>query len=215
VTRSTFAPGAPFVVLEGVEGSGKSTLLSALAQRLVSDARNALVTREPGGTPLGDAIRAVFLDRAVSIAPLTEALLMNAARAQHVSDAIRPALAAGRPVLCDRFVDSTLAYQGYGRGLDLTFLRNLCAAATGGLEPDITFVLDVPVAVSRERTHARTRAADRLESEDDAFHERVRRGFLELAILPRHCVLDGTLPPERVLARALEVLGEFRAAGAT
>ena len=123
MTRSTIAPGAPFVVLEGVEGSGKSTLLSALAERLNSDARNALVTREPGGTPLGDAVRAVFLDRAISITPLTEALLMNAARAQHVSDAIRPALEAGRPVLCDRFVDSTLAYQGYGRGLDLTFLR--------------------------------------------------------------------------------------------
>src|SRR5579862_5788330 len=173
--------GAMFVTVEGVEGSGKSTLLSGLAGRLRSDGRELVATREPGGTPIGDAIREIFLNRSISVAPLTEALLINAARAQHVVDVIAPALASGADVLCDRFVDSTLAYQGYGRGLDLDALRRLCDDATGGLVPDVTFVLDVPLAVSRARTLARERLADRLESEDDAFHERVRQGFLELA----------------------------------
>jgi dTMP kinase len=215
VSRSQVTPAAGagtwFVVVEGIEGSGKSTLLAALAGRLRSDGRDVFVTREPGGTPVGDAVRAVFLDRSISIAPLTEALLINAARAQHVSDAIRPALEGGRPVLCDRFVDSTLAYQGYGRGLDLSFLRDLCHAATGGLVPNLTFLVDVPVEISRARTHSRERAVDRLESEADAFHERVRRGYLELAALPGHCVLDGTLAAEDVVERALQALGAARA----
>jgi dTMP kinase len=215
VIRSKVAPAATFVVVEGVEGSGKSTLLEALADRLRSAGRDPLVTREPGGTPVGDAIRTIFLDRRIAIAPLTEALLINAARAQHVSDTIRPALAAGRPVLCDRYVDSTLAYQGYGRGLNLPFLRELCNAATGGLEPDVTLVVDVPVEVSRARTRSRERAVDRLESEDDAFHERVRQGYLELATLPGHCVLDGTLAPQQVLERALQALHESGTASVT
>ncbi len=206
MSRSRFAPDAAFVVVEGIEGSGKSTLLAALAGRLRSEGQDPFVTREPGGTPVGDAVRALFLDRSVAIAPLTEALLVNAARAQHVSDAIRPALEAGRTVLCDRFVDSTLAYQGYGRRMDLPFLRELCEAATGGLTPGFTLLVDVPIDVSRARTQSRARDADRLESEDDAFHERVRRGYLELAKLPGHCVIDGTLPADRVLERALQLL---------
>ncbi len=208
-------PGAVFVVVEGIEGSGKSTLLAALAARMRSEGDDPFVTREPGGTPIGDAVRALFLDGAVSIAPLTEALLVNAARAQHVSDAIRPALDAGRPVLCDRFVDSTLAYQGYGRGLSVPFLRDLCNAATGGLAPDVTLLVDVPVDVSRARTLSRAREADRLESEDDAFHERVRLGYLELATLSGHCVLDGTLTAERVLEGALQALRALAADGVT
>jgi dTMP kinase len=215
VSRSQFAPGAVFVVVEGIEGSGKSTLLAALASRLHSEGRDAFVTREPGGTPIGDAVRALFLDRSISIAPMTEALLVNAARAQHVSEAIRPALEAGRQVLCDRFVDSTLAYQGYGRGMDVPFLRDLCNAATGGLAPDVTFLVDVPVEVSRARTLSRAREADRLESEDDEFHERVRRGYLELATLPGHCVLDGTLAEDVVLESALQALRAFGAESVT
>jgi dTMP kinase len=194
---------ATFVTVEGIEGSGKSTLLSGLAERLRSDGSEIFVTREPGGTPLGDAVREIFLNRSVAISPLTEALLINAARVQHVTDAIGPALAAGRIVLCDRFVDSTLAYQGYGRGLELRYLRDLCDAATGGLEPDLTLLVDVPVEISRARTRSRHRSVDRLESESDAFHERVRGGYLELARLsPRHRVLDGTLSAQRVLERA-------------
>lgn len=205
-SRSTRA--ASFVTVEGIEGSGKSTLLAGLAARFRSCGDDPLVTREPGGTPLGDAVRAIFLERATAISPLTEALLINAARAQHVSDAIRPALEAGRIVLCDRYVDSTLAYQGYGRGLALDDLRSLCDVATGGLEADVTLLVDVPVDVSRARTRSRGRPVDRLESEDEAFHARVRSGYLELARSPRHCALDGTLPPGDVLELALRGLRE-------
>lgn len=196
-----------FLTVEGIEGSGKSTLLSGLSDRLRSQGREIFVTREPGGTPVGDAIRALFLDRDVSIAPLTEALLVNAARAQHVADRIRPELAAGRIVLCDRFVDSTLAYQGYGRGVDLKVLQSLCDAATGELEPDLTFVLDIPLDLSRSRMIARGRAVDRLEAEGDGFHQRVRDGFLALARGPRYRVLDGTQSPEELLERALREVG--------
>jgi dTMP kinase len=203
-----------FLTVEGIEGSGKSTLLCGLSDRLRSRGLELFVTREPGGTPVGDAIRGIFLDRAVSIAPLTEALLVNAARAQHVADRIRPELAAGRIVLCDRFVDSTLAYQGYGRGVDLTVLRQLCDAATGGLTPALTLVLDVPVETSRRRMGARGVAADRMESEDDGFHERVRAGFLELASGPRYCVLDATRPPDELLERALREVDACLGGGA-
>jgi dTMP kinase len=199
-----------FVTVEGVEGSGKSTLLQGLATRLASDGRDPLVTREPGGSSLGDAIRGIFLDRSLSIQPLTEILLVNAARAEHVATRIRPALDAGRIVLCDRFVDSTIAYQGYGRGVDLNFTRQICDAATGGLHPDLTFVLDVPIEVSRERTLSRRHPADRVEAEGDVFHDRVRAGFLELAgSSPRFRLLDGTLEPAALLERAVAALYEL------
>jgi dTMP kinase len=202
-----------FVAVEGIEGSGKSTLVADLAERLRSSGRDVFVTREPGGTAVGDAVRAIFLDSAISIEPLTEALLMNAARVEHVSRAIRPALAAGRLVLTDRFVDSTLAYQGYGRGLDPAIVQDLCARATGGLLPDVTLLIDVPVGVSRQRTRSRGRAADRLENEDDAFHERVRAGYLELARGPNHLVLDGMLERAELVARALATIERHTGAG--
>ncbi|HEY1976553.1 MAG TPA: dTMP kinase [Candidatus Baltobacteraceae bacterium] len=194
-----------FVTIEGIEGSGKSTLLAGLSERLRG--RQLVVTREPGGTPLGDKIRSIFLDRAIAIDALTEAMLVNAARSAHVIDVIAPALAGGKLVLCDRFVDSTLAYQGYGRGLDLPMLRELCAIATAGLEPDVTLLLDLPVAVSRERTRARHPELDRMESEDDGFHERVRHGFLELARgSNRYLVLDATLDGATLIDRAAEAI---------
>jgi dTMP kinase len=198
-----------FVVIEGIEGSGKSTLMTQLSEHLAAGGHGVVVTREPGGTQLGDAVRAIFLNRAIAISPLTESLLVNAARAQHVADVIRPALADGRIVLCDRFSDSTLAYQGYGRGLDLSSLRAVCATAAGGLEPDLVLLLDVPVSVARARLRERNGPTDRIESEDDDFHERVRRGFLELAADSlRHVVLDGMTPPGHVLHEALR---SFRA----
>lgn len=205
-------PSALFVAVEGIEGSGKSTLCAALAERLRPGGRSVLVTREPGGTPLGDAVRGILLEPSLHVNALTEALLVNAARAQHVADAIRPALLAGTTVLCDRYVDSTLAYQGYGRGVGLDVLSAMCDAATGGLHAGVTIVVDVPVAVSRERLRARGGAADRLEREDDAFHERVRRGYLELAKRPSHFTVDGTQDAGDVLARALRVLGAAMAA---
>jgi dTMP kinase len=198
-----------FITVEGIEGCGKSTLVAALATRLRDAGRETIVTREPGGTPAGDAIRRVFLEPGLSIAPLTEALLINASRAQHVVDLIEPALHRGAVVLCDRFVDSTLAYQGYGRGIDLGFLHTLCEVAAGGRAADLTIVLDVPVAVSRTRAAARDGArADRMEREEPAFYERVRRGFLTLAERsPRHHVFDGTKPPEELVAQALALIG--------
>lgn len=196
-----------FVVVEGVEGSGKSTLVESLAAQLRSEGNDCIATREPGGTILGNAVRNLFLDRTSAIAPLAEAFLVNAARAQHVEEVIRPALAAGRLVICDRFIDSTLAYQGFGRGIDLDVLRRLCDAATGGLEPSLVLVLDVPIAVARKRLGARAQATDRIEIEGDDFHERVRAGFLAVAAdSPYHRVLDGTLAPKRLSEEALAVV---------
>ncbi len=196
-----------FVVVEGIEGSGKSTLVASLAERLRADGYDVTSTREPGGTPLGNSIREMFLNRAATIAPLAEAMLVNAARAQHVADVIRPALVAGRLVICDRFTDSTLAYQGYGRGVDSVALRSLCDVATEGLEPHLVLVLDIPIVVARERLGTRAHATDRIENESDEFHERVRGGFLALAAnSPYHRVLDGTLPAKRLLEEALAVV---------
>ncbi len=197
-----------FITVEGIEGCGKSTLVAALSERLRASGKETIVTREPGGTPAGDAIRKIFLQPELTIAPLTEALLISAARAQHVLDLIEPALRRGAIVLCDRFSDSTLAYQGYGRGIDLKFLRELGNTATGGLEPDLTFVLDIPVAISRERVAARDAGAgDRMEREGTEFYEWVRRGFLDLAQKSRRFkVIDATKPPEEVAAEAYRKL---------
>jgi dTMP kinase len=170
-----------FVVVEGIEGSGKSTLVAGLAARLQLDGYDVVVTREPGGTAVGNAVREIFLSRSFTIEPLTEALLVNSARAQHVAEVIRPALAARRVVVCDRFTDSTLAYQGYGRECDLELLRLLCNAATGAVEPDLVLLVDLPVKLARARLRGRAETLDRIESERDAFHERVRQGYLELA----------------------------------
>lgn len=193
-----------FIVIEGIEGSGKSTLVAAIAERLEAEGHAVVVTREPGGTPLGDAVREIFLNRRIEISPLAESFLVNAGRAQHLAEVIRPALDDGRIVLCDRFVDSTLAYQGYGRGVDLDALRSMCATAADGVEPDLVVLVDLPVGVARARLQGRDAAADRIESEGDEFHERVRRGFLALADdSPSHVVLGGIGSREQVLHEAL------------
>lgn len=192
-----------FVTVEGIEGCGKSTLLAGLSERLRDRGGEIIVTREPGGTDLGNAVRRIFLERSFSPVPLAEALLVNASRAQHVAEVIEPAMKRGALVLCDRFVDSTLAYQGYGRGMDLKLLQRLCDSATGGLVPDVTFILDVPAAVSRARVLARHPQPDRVEAEDEAFHTRVRNGFLELARAgERYRVFDGTRAPDELAAAA-------------
>jgi dTMP kinase len=215
-----------FVVVEGIESSGKSTLSERLARALQEEGHDVLTTREPGGTPVSDAIRELFLKRSIDMFALTESLLVNAARAQHVDALIRPALKSGRVVICDRFTDSTLAYQGFGRGLDLNLLRVICEIATSGLVPDLTFLLDAPLSIARDRLTSRTdqlslfsmkvsgsgparrlkdrSSPDRIEAEDEVFHERVRRGFLELAVSPGHRILDATLPAERIAEQALE-----------
>jgi dTMP kinase len=207
-SRSVEVRPAMFVTVEGIEGCGKSTLLAALAERLRERGGEIIVTREPGGTALGDAVRRIFLEPGLAPVPLAEALLINAGRAQHVVELIDPALRRGAWVLCDRFVDSTLAYQGYGRGVDLETLRRLCSAATGGREPDLTLILDLPVSISQERVRARHPHPDRMEAEGEAFHVRVRNGFLALAATsPRYRVLDGTRTPEDLVEAALESIG--------
>lgn len=178
-----------FIAFEGGEASGKSTQADRLAARL-----DAVLTREPGGTPIGEQIRSLLLDPAGDVEARTEALLMAAARAQHVHDVIEPALAAGRHVVTDRFTASSLAYQGFGRGLALEDVRALSAFATAGLEPDLYVLLDVPPEVAAAR---RSREHDRMESAGDAFHQRVRDGFLAL-VDDRWLVVDGTLPPDEV-----------------
>ncbi|MFZ1126432.1 MAG: dTMP kinase [Candidatus Baltobacteraceae bacterium] len=197
--------------MEGIEGSGKSTLLHGLLAHLRARGIDVEATREPGGTALGDRLRAAFVDPAVKLDPVAEALLLNASRAQLVSEAIAPALGAGRWVLSDRFTTATLAYQGYGRGVDLALLRELAAAATRGVEPELVLLVDIPVELSRRRVSARSSAtgvdADRLEREDVAFHERVRAGYLALAEAdPRIAVLDGTRPPDVLREAAWEAL---------
>jgi dTMP kinase len=184
-----------FVTFEGGEGSGKSTQLARLAARLRGAGIDPLVTREPGGTPLAEGVRALLLDPGGALDPMAEALLMEAARADLVARALRPALEAGRVVLCDRYDDSTLAYQGAGRGIDATLLAGLNRAATGGLRPDLTLLYDIDPAVGLERRSGSGSDLNRLDREPREFHERVRAHFLQLAREQpeRFVVLDATL----------------------
>ena len=185
-----------FITFEGPEGSGKSTQIGLLAAALEA-AQPVLVTREPGGTRIGNAIRSLLLDPAhTEMSPRAETLLFNAARAQIVDEVIRPALARGEIVLCDRYADSTLAYQGFGHGQPLEPLRQLGAYATAGLTPDLTIYLDIAVAAGLARKRAG--AVDewnRMEEKALAFHEAVRRGYLALAAQStRWLVIDATQP---------------------
>ena len=175
-----------FITFEGPEGGGKSTHARELADALRAEGHKVLVTREPGGTRLAEKIRGLLREE-VEDPPVTrsEVLLFLASRAQVVANVIRPALARGEWVICDRFADSTFAYQGYGRGIDVQLLKNFNDFATEGLVPDLTILLDVPPEVSRARLAARQAAtatqADRIEQAGEVFHSRLRDGFLELA----------------------------------
>jgi dTMP kinase len=171
-----------FLVLEGVEGAGKTTQLDRLRQALEGAGLLVRVAREPGGTPVGEAVRALLLDRAdLGIGAESELLLMLAARAAFVRDVVEPALAAGQVMLADRFESSTFAYQGFGRGLPLDEVRRLNAFATGGLVPDCVLVLDLPADQGRARQLRQGKGADRIEGAGDAFHARVAEGYRELA----------------------------------
>lgn len=189
-----------FITFEGIEGCGKTTQLRRTAERLSRSGYEVVITREPGGCPIADSIRAILLDAANSaMVPLAELLLYAAARAQHVAEVITPALAAGKVVLCDRFTDSTLAYQGYGRDLDRGLIARLNELAAGAVRPDLTIVLDCPVDVGLARAMKRingTQAAreERFEQESRLFHVRVRDGFLALAAAEPHrfAVIDGS-----------------------
>jgi len=197
----------PFVTFEGIEGCGKSTQARRLAAAVGAQ---ALLTQEPGGTEIGRTIRELLLDnRRRGMAPAAEVLLFFADRAQHVAERVRPALEAGRVVISDRYADSSLAYQGYGRGLALPDLRAALQLATGGLTPELTLFLDVPVEVGLGRIAKRGRS-DRLESEQLAFHERVRAGYLSLAAAEprRWSTIDGTSGEEEVFGQVLRAVQE-------
>jgi len=175
-----------FITFEGLDGSGKSTHLKRAAAWLKHQEIPHLVTHEPGGTPLGDALRKIFLDpRWGTMDGTVELLLVFASRRQHLLAVIEPALAAGKHVLCDRFTDSTRAYQGYGRGVPLPLIEQVDAVATGGRRPDRTLLFDLPARSARARGHSPARRrrgdADRLDAEGLAFYDRVRQGFLALA----------------------------------
>lgn len=181
--------------------------MAAVERALRAEGHELLLTREPGGTPVGDGVRRIFLEPDLDVNPLAEMLLINASRSQLVGDRIRPALARGAIVLCDRYVHSTLAYQGYGRGLPLDFVRTVCDAATGGLMPDLTLLVDISPETSYRRIALRGDGHDRLERENDAFHRRVREGYLELSRHDPHLVaLDGERAPEEVIDAAMAAL---------
>ena len=184
---------ARFIVFEGGEASGKSTQSARLAARI-----GAVHTREPGGTAIGAALRSLLLDaRTTGLDDRAEALLMAADRAQHVAEVVRPALAAGRHVVSDRYIGSTLAYQGFGRGLPVADLRRMSDWAADGLWPDLIVLLDVPLAVAMTRLQD---APDRLEAAGEQFHDRVTRGYRALAATEtdRWVVVDGTRSPDEV-----------------
>jgi dTMP kinase len=174
-----------FFTLEGPEGAGKTTQTRLLAEYLRTNGRTVVCVREPGGTPIGEQIRALLLDpRRREMDPIAEMLLFAASRAQLVVQVIAPTLCAGQDVVCDRYVDASLAYQGVGRGIGVEVVRTINAVATAGVYPDLTFLLDIDVATGLERARAETAvwtAGDRMEQEVLAFHQRVREGFLSLA----------------------------------
>ena len=190
-----------FITLEGGDGSGKSTQSRLLEQWLTDAALTVVQTREPGGTDLGNELRDIILHRRGYIAPRAEALLYAADRAHHIATKVRPAIERGEIVIQDRYLDSSVAYQGAGRVLDATEVRNLSLWAAEGLLPDLTVLLDLSAEDGRVRMGERTQY-DRLEAEKDEFHERVRAAYLELAASEPHrfLVIDATLPVETIAA---------------
>jgi len=203
-----------FITFEGIEGSGKSSQIALLTDYLRSKHRAVSLTREPGGTPIGDQIRKILLDPAnKALDPAAELLLYAASRAQHLKEVIGPALESGAIVLCDRFSDATIAYQGYGRRLDRDMIRSLDRMVTAGMRPDLTIVLDVDAAVGLARARGRNNlqgleAEARFENETLAFHERVRQGYLALAKEEptRIRIVDAALTPDRVQEKIREIV---------
>jgi dTMP kinase len=205
-----------FITFEGGEGAGKSTQINVLAAKLKALGEDVVTTREPGGSPGAEAIRALLVEsRGHGWVPLTEAFLHNAARVEHVAATIRPALARSAWVVCDRFADSTLAYQGYGLGLPKPTIATLNKLATGGLKPDLTIILDLPVIAGLARAGRRIAETtgpveDRYERMAREFHERLRRGFRAIAKAePRRCrVIDASGSIDEVAARVWAVVAK-------
>ena len=190
-----------FITFEGSEGCGKSTQAKALWKKLSRLGIPAELTHEPGGTALGNQLRRLLkTKRQDEISPVAELSLFAACRIQLVTEVIRPSLEQGKVVICDRFADSTIAYQGYGRGLDLDTIKKINELATQGIKPDLTILLDIPTQKGLGRKQSKSKINDRFESEDIAFHNRVRDGYLKLAAEEpeRWLVIDATLPQARI-----------------
>lgn len=198
-----------FVSFEGIDGAGKSTQHAWLVEYLRQQGRTVVATREPGGTPLGEKLRALLLAEPMHLE--TEALLMFAARREHVSAVIEPALARGDWVVCDRFVDASFAYQGGGRGLDWKKLERLADWVLDGLEPDLTLVFDAPVAIAQQRLRAATANPDRFEQEQAAFFERVRAAYLRIARESpnRVRIIDATRDPTSINKELEKIIATF------
>lgn len=203
-----------FITFEGPEGGGKTTVMAFLMERLLAGGLSAISVREPGGTRVGEQVRRLLLDTRSEIAPAAEMLLYSASRAQLVESIIRPHLEAGGVVLCDRYADSTLAYQGFGRGLDVTALRQITRFATGGLTPDLTLYLDIDPAQGIARRRESGEALDRMDAQTLEFHHRVRDGYLALmAAEPARWVrIDAGAPLAVVQGTVLSVVGDRLAA---
>jgi dTMP kinase len=205
-----------FITFEGIEGSGKSTQIAMLSNYLTAAGVRHVLTREPGGTLIGDQVRKILLDPANrALDPAAELLLYAASRAQHLREIIIPALADGTNVLCDRFSDATLAYQGYGRGLDIEMIRALDRIVTAGMRPDLTLLFDIEaasgIARARGRNNSRGLEAEaRFENEELAFHERVRQGYLTLVAQEpvRIRVVDASSSPEAVQSKVRKIVDE-------
>jgi dTMP kinase len=199
-----------FITLEGIEGAGKSTVARLVCEWLTARSIGVRLTREPGGTPLAERVRQVVLERGEeTLSPVTETLLVFSARAIHVENLIRPTLARGEWVVCDRFTDATRAYQGSGRGVDAAWIDSLAGVVHGGLQPDCTLLLDLPPAVGLERARRRSGvAADRFEAENEVFFTRVREGYLEVARREPHRVhvINAALELKQVEGQVVSVL---------
>ncbi|NVN99617.1 MAG: dTMP kinase [Geobacteraceae bacterium] len=208
-----------FITFEGVEGCGKTTQIRLLADALERSGKSVKLTREPGGCPIADKIRGILLDAANSeMTPTAELLLYAAARAQHIKEVITPAMKAGNIVLCDRFTDATLAYQGFGRGLDIDLIKKLNETATGGCRPELTILIDCPVEIGLGRAVARIEAGsaadknhlreERFERESLEFHQRVRNGYLKLAAdaPERFVIIDGAGSVDEISTRIFEAV---------
>jgi dTMP kinase len=208
--------GGLFITFEGVEGAGKSARSKALCAMMAARGHRAVHTREPGGPPASERVRSILLDPALSIPARAELMLYLASRAANVELVIRPALEAGSHIICERFNDATIAYQSGGRGLPLPDVLRACRFASGGLEPDLTVLLDIDPASSLARLSLRKGGPDRIEREDVEFHRRVRASYLELAgTSDRYMIVDATLPWEvqdrMVAGRVLELIGRTAA----
>lgn len=205
-----------FISLEGIEGAGKTTLMQKMLAYFQSRGKEVLLTREPGGSELGKKLRSIILNAEEKICPASELFLFLADRAEHVQTCIKPALAQGKIVLCDRFIDSTVAYQGYGRGMDIAELEMLNKLATGGIKPDLTLILDLEPEVGLARANARNQELNltvkegRFEAESLAFHQKIRAGFLAMSKKEdRFFVVDAQQNPEQVFETVCKKLQTF------